>query len=106
MNGKILNRIPLLKKLNWREYVGVKCLWGDLTDKNNPLLEKNQGDSRLMYFPEGSYVMNPHKPYVEVVAGVSNIFKFLSVQYVRRLTYNDLPTAHKQGVRFRFMFRF
>ena len=106
MNGKILNRIPLLKKLKWREYIGVKCLWGDLTTKNNPYLEKNKGDATLMYFPEGAYVMNSNKPYVEVVAGVSNIFKILSVQYVRRLTYNDLPTAHKQGIRFRFMFRF
>ena len=106
MNGKIFNRIPLLKKLKWREYIGVKCLWGDLTSKNNPLLDKNKADGTLMALPEGSYVMNPHKPYVEVVAGVTNIFKFLSVQYVRRLTYNDLPTAHKQGIRFRFMFRF
>lgn len=106
MNGKILNRIPLIKKLKWREYIGVKCLWGSLTDKNNPYLEANRGNGTLMYFPEGSNVMNPDKPYVEIVAGVSNIFKFLSVQYVRRLTYNELPTAHKQGIRFRFMFRF
>lgn len=106
MNGKILNRIPLIKKLKWREYIGVKCLWGSLTDKNNPYLEANRGNGTLMYFLEGSNVMNPDKPYVEIVAGVSNIFKFLSVQYVRRLTYNELPTAHKQGIRFRFMFRF
>ncbi len=106
MNGKILNRIPLIKKLKWREYIGVKCLWGKLTDKNNPYLETNRGSNTLMYFPEGSYIMNPDKPYVEIVAGVSNIFKILSVQYVRRLTYNELPTAHKQGVRFKFMFRF
>lgn len=106
MNGKIFNRIPLFKKLKWREYIGVKCLWGDLTSKNNPYLEKNQGDNILMHFPEGANVMDHNKPYVEAVIGVTNIFKILSVQYVRRLTYTDLPTAHKQGVRFRFMFRF
>lgn len=106
MNGKLFNRIPLIKKLKWRERLGVKCLWGDLTSKNNPLKATNATDQRLMEFPEGANVMNPHKPYVEVVAGVSNIFKFLSVQYVRRLTYTDLPTAQKQGVRFEFMFRF
>lgn len=33
LNGKIFNRIPLLKKLKWREYIGVKALWGKLTDK-------------------------------------------------------------------------
>lgn len=106
MNGKIFNRIPLLKKLKWREYIGVKCLWGDLTSKNNPFLAANQGDNTLMYFPEGTQVMDHNKPYVEVIAGVSNIFKILSVQYVRRLNYNGLPTAHKQGVRMRLMFRF
>ena len=106
MNGKIFNRIPLLKKLKWREYIGAKCLWGNLTSKNNPFLDKNKDDATLMLFPEGSYVMDTHKPYVEVVAGVTNIFKFLSVQYVRRLTYTNLPTARKQGIRFRFMFRF
>lgn len=106
MNGKILNRIPLVKRLKWREYIGVKCLWGNLTSKNNPYLEKNKGDNTLMYFPEGTYIMDKNKPYVEIVAGVTNIFKILSVQYVRRLTYTQLPTAHKQGIRFRFMFRF
>ena len=46
MNGKILNRIPLVKKLHWREYIGFHMLWGELTDKNNPLLPENAGNSR------------------------------------------------------------
>ncbi len=100
LNGKILNRIPLLKKLKWREYIGVKCLWGDLTDKNNPMLPENVGDSELWQFPQGSYVMDPKRPYVELVAGVHNIFKLLHVEYVRRLNYKYLPTAHKDGIRF------
>ena len=100
LNGKILNRIPLLKKLKWREYIGVKCLWGDLTDKNNPMLPENVGDPELWQFPQGSYVMDPKRPYVELVAGVHNIFKLLHVEYVRRLNYKYLPTAHKDGIRF------
>ena len=100
LNGKILNRIPLLKKLKWREYIGVKCLWGDLTDKNNPMLPENVGDSELWQFPQGSYVMDPKRPYVELIAGVHNIFKLLHVEYVRRLNYKYLPTAHKDGIRF------
>ena len=99
MNGKIFNRIPLLKKLKWREYIGFKSLWGSLTDKNNPFLFQNMGDATLMYFPEGSHVMNPKRPYMELIVGVHNIFKLFHVQYVRRLNYNELPTAHKQGVR-------
>ena len=100
MNGKILNRIPLLRKLKWREWFTVKCLWGDLSDKNNPTLAQNAGDGTLMYFPEGSYIMDSKKPYWEVSAGVHNIFKIVHVEYVRRLSYLHLPTAHKHGVRF------
>ena len=99
MNGKIFNRIPLLKKLKWREYIGFKGLWGSLTDKNNPFLFQNMGDATLMYFPEGPHVMNPKRPYMELILGVHNIFKLFHVQYVRRLNYNELPTAQKQGVR-------
>lgn len=106
MNGKIFNRIPLLKKLKWREFIGFKCLWGSLTEKNNPYAEMNKNSSTLMQFPEGSYIMDKNKPYMELVAGVTNIFKILSVQYVRRLNYNELPTAHKNGVRVMLMFKF
>ena len=99
MNGKIFNRIPLLKKLKWREYIGVKCLWGTLTDKNNPALARNVNDPTLMVFPEGCYVMDPKRPYVELVAGVHNIFKILHVEYVHRCNYVYLPTAHRNGIR-------
>jgi len=109
MQGKLFNRIPLLKHLKWREFIGVKCLWGELTDKNNPFLKENENDPMLMKFPghyrmDGFYdyssnVMNPRIPYVEVTAGIHNIFKLLHVEYVRRLNYNHLPTANKWGIR-------
>ncbi|WP_276893196.1 DUF5686 family protein [Hallella bergensis] len=100
MNGKIFNRIPLLKKLKWREYFGVKCLWGQLTDKNNPLLSENAGNANLMQFPEGCYVMDPKRPYVELIAGVHNIFKLLHVEFVHRCNYTYLPTCTRNSVRF------
>ena len=106
LNGKIFNRVPLLKKLHLREYVGVRMLWGSLTDKNNPFLEQNQGSTELMYFPEGSHVMDPQKPYVELVLGIHNILKFFHVEYVRRLSYNDLPTSPKWGMRYVIAFSF
>lgn len=109
MQGKLFNRIPLLKKLKWREFLGVKCLWGQLTDKNNPFLEQNRDDDMLMMFPghyrEGGVfdystgVMDPKKPYVEAIVGIHNIFKLVHVEYVRRLNYNNLPTANKWGIR-------
>ena len=106
LNGKIFNRIPLLKKLKWREYIGIKALWGTLTDKNNPYLKENAGSDMLMVFPEGCYLMDKNKPYIELVAGIHNIFKILHVEYVRRMNYLELPTSNKQGIRFTFRMTF
>ena len=116
LNGKILNRIPLIKKLKWREYLGCNVLWGTLTSKNNPFLEKNRYNDRLYYFPghfaeDGSYdylsrVMDKKKPYVEVIAGVHNIFKLFHVEYVRRLNYLEDPDTQKWGIRFMFRLTF
>ena len=108
MNGKILNRIPLIRSLKWREFIGVSCLWGQLTDKNNPFLERNSTSSKLFYFPgsfasDGSFnyasrVMDPKKPYVEVIVGLHNIFRFFHLEYVQRLNYIYDPT-HRWGIR-------
>lgn len=106
LNGKIFNRLPLIKKLKWREFLAVRVLWGDLTDKNNPLLPENAGSHVLMQFPDGSAVMNPEKPYVEVAAGIHNVFRFFHIEYVRRLNYLSLPTATKHGVRLKLSLKF
>ena len=117
MNGKLFNRIPLMKKLKWREFIGCNVLWGTLSSKNNPFLEKNAGDARLFYFPgtfdaeTGTYdylshVMDKKTPYVEVVAGIHNIFKLFHIQYVHRLTYVDRPDTQKWGIRFMLRVKF
>ena len=109
LNGKIFNRIPLLKKLKWREAIGFKMLYGHLTGKNNPM--KHPGDSELFLFPtrDGrptSFVMDPKTPYMECSVGIHNIFKILHIDYVRRLNYLDHPDANKWGVRFMVMMTF
>ena len=106
MNGKLLNRVPLLKRLKWREFFGVNMLWGTLTDKNNPFLTENAADGMLMQFPDGCHVMDSNRPYVEVVAGIHNIFKLIHVEYVQRLNYTSLSTSKKRGVRFSFRMTF
>ena len=106
LNGKFFNRIPLLKQLKWREYIAVNTLWGELTDKNNPFLPENAGSNKLMYFPKGCNVMDSKRPYVEVIVGIHNIFKIIHVEYVRRLSYLDLPTSEKWGIRYIFRLTF
>ena len=99
MNGALLNRIPLIKKLKWREVFSFRGMFGHLTDKNNPFIEGQNNDG-LYRFPEGSYVMDPSTPYMEVGVGIENIFKFLRLDYVWRLTYKDHPGIQTRGVRF------
>lgn len=102
INGKLLNRIPLIRKLKWREFVDVKGFWGRLTDKNNPT--KNPNDNLIYRFPADSHIMS-NKPYWEVEAGIHNILKLISIGYVRRLTYN-YPGISKWGIRFDFQASF
>lgn len=101
MNGKLFNRIPLLKKLKWREIFRFRGMYGTLTDKNNPYKSTN---SDLFLFPmrngmPTSHVMD-NTPYLEASVGIYNIFKLLHIEYVRRLTYTDLPGVTKGGIRF------
>ena len=99
MGGKILNRIPLLRKMKMREIIEFKTLWGTLSDTNNPFLAENLGSSKLMVFPENSFVMDGHKPYMEWAIGVQNILSLIQIEYVHRINYLDLPTASKHGIR-------
>ena len=77
-------------------------------------LEKNVNDSRLLYFPGNwhgdtytyqSRVMDKKVPYVEVVAGIHNIFKIFHIEYVRRLNYLNEHTQ-KWGIRGMFRLTF
>lgn len=101
MNGKLFNRIPLIKKLKWREMFRVRALWGKLTDKNNPFRSQNPD---LFIFPMREDEFTSHlmgnEPYVEASVGIYNIFKLLHVEYVHRFTYTHLPNTQKWGIRF------
>lgn len=100
LNGALFNRIPLLQRLKWREVIGFKGMFGQLSKKNDPAYSDG-----LFEFPEGSYAMGK-RPYMEVSVGVENIFKFLAVNYVWRLSYLDNPDIDKTGVRIALHFTF
>ena len=99
LKGWIINRIPGLNKLKIRGVIGVSAVYGGLTKKNNPFLETGTG---LYEFPQtavfdknGYYVAGSTTspigklPYIEINAGFENILKFIRIDYVRRITYND-----------------
>ena len=84
MKGMLLNRIPLIKKLNLRELVIFNGVYGTLSDMNNPAL--NPGC--LLAIPEGTGQLKS-MPYLEVGVGLENVFKLLRIAYFQRLTYRD-----------------
>ena len=84
LKGWILNRIPLINRLRLREVVGFNFLYGGLSTKNDPAYDHTD----LYLFPQNTIPFGT-KPYMEYSVGVENIFKFLRVDYVRRLAYLD-----------------
>ncbi len=81
-NGLVLNKIPILRRLKFREVIYAKGVWGNVSDKNTNILE----------FP--STLSNVKIPYIEIGLGVENILNFLSINYFRRVTH-----IHKEGIR-------
>jgi hypothetical protein len=76
-DGFFLNRVPLLRKLKWREVVFGKGLVGSISEAN---LQLNK-------LPDVTYMLD--KPYFEAGVGIENIFKILRVDGVWRLSHRD-----------------
>ena len=105
-NGFFFNKIPLIKKLKWRETASVKAIWGGLSNENNPSIHPN-----LYQFPvssTGQPITNAlgKTPYIEGSVGIENIFKFVRIDLVRRFTYLDNPGVAKWGIRTLVQFNF
>ena len=92
-NGLLLNRIPLIKKLKWREVFGLKMYYSRLTDANNPNLNRNliQFETTEEGIAETYATEGP--PYVELSAGITNFFRFFEIHYVQRMNYLEHPNV-------------
>ncbi len=101
-NGVLFNRIPFVKKAGLREVVDFKCLWGGLSKRNNP-----SHNPALFRFPEDANVsVMGSTPYMEISAGIDNIFKILRVDYVWRLSYLNTKGTDRSGLRVALHFNF
>jgi hypothetical protein len=100
MGGWFFNRVPLIRNLKLREVFEFRGFIGDLSRRNNPLINND-----LIFFPSDSYSMGS-MPYMEFNAGIENIFKIFRIDYVRRLNYLKHPDAEKDGFRIKFALNF
>jgi hypothetical protein len=87
-DGFFLNHIPLMRKLKWREVFSYRCLFGSVNKANRDELA----------FPSTLFTLN-RGPFMEVGAGIENIFRFFRVDYFWRLTYRDNPDLNPIGLR-------
>jgi hypothetical protein len=76
-SGLLFNRIPLMKKFNWREIVGINMTYGTLSNKNK------------QYNANNYFTVMDDVPYFEADIGIENIFNVIRIDYLYRLTYND-----------------
>ncbi len=92
--GRIFSRIPFLRKLNWRETIGFKGVYGTISDKN-----------RIINIPSGLVYRAPEDFYWEYNAGIGNIFKVFKIEFSWRGSYIT-PDTNNFGIKGSFGFYF
>ena len=95
-NGRIFSRIPIIRKWNLREFVGLRGVWGDLSQENITLSS-----------PTNIPLQAPSDQiYWECSVGVGNILKFFRIDFNFRGNYLDSPNARPFSVTGEFGFHF
>ena len=93
-DGLFLNKIPLMRKLKWREVASSKGVMGNLSSANKAEAS----------FPEGLNSLT--KPYFEAGLGIENIFRLIRIDGLWRLSYLDNPDITRFGIRGTLQFSF
>jgi hypothetical protein len=90
LNGFVFNRLPLLKRMGLREVFSARWMIGSVSDKHQQIVE----------FPVGTTKMT--NPYIELGAGVENIFRLFRVEAIWRVTPKSTMGAPSFGLRFKY----
>ena len=92
--GRLFSRIPGLRKLNLREVIGFRAVYGEISEENIALNASN-----IIYQAPGDI-------YYEYSVGIGNIFKIFRLDFNFRGNYLNNPDARKFGVTGVFGFSF
>lgn len=92
-DGLLFDKLPLIRKLQWRLVTSTKAVYGRISDVNQaelilPTATKKFGDI----------------PYVEAGVGIENILKIIRIDAVWRLTHPD-PSINNFGIRGKVVIR-
>lgn len=93
-NGRVWQKIPVIKYLTLKEFFTFKMTVGDLSSSHQEVLD----------FP--SYLIPLQKPYYEVGIGFANILHLFNVQSIWRFTENKDLVTPKWGIRASFRISF
>ena len=92
--GRLFSRIPFMRKLNWREIIGARAVYGTISDANRAI-----NASGLTY-------VAPENAYWEYSAGIGNIFKVFRIDFAWRGNYLNTPDTQRFSVKGSFGFYF
>lgn len=95
LDGFLFNRVPLFRRLKWREVLTFKTVFGRL----------DPSQRREMELLPGMYDLN-NGPFAEAAVGVENILKILRVDMLWRLTYRDHPNVPLWTIRAKLYLNF
>jgi hypothetical protein len=80
----------------------ANVLWGSLSQQNIDIIPEDTNPDGILVRPFGPL---GDVPYIELGYGIENIFKFIRVDAIHRITYRDRPGVSLFGVKVSTQFK-